>query len=339
MRHGYNSVAYQILNPGMQLWFAQGDDAVVGYVTHARTQVVAGAPVCPAERLVPVSQEFEAAAAARGERVCYFGAGDRFEHLLASSVSHAYVLLGAQPVWNPHDWDIVVRNGASLRAQIARARRKGVRVSEWSPGAAHEHPVLRRVLADWLTTRGLPPMHFLVEPETLGRLDDRRIFVADQSGTPIAFLIATPVPAQSGWLIEQWPRVRSAPNGTVELLINEAMRAFAAAGARYATLGLSPLSRHTSPTRARVPAWLRYTLAWLRVHGRRFYNFDGLDAFKAKFAPMRWEPIYAIAAAPHFSPRMLYAIACAFSNGSPGMLVARAMASAMQQEWRRWRAR
>ena len=28
--------------------------------------------------------------------------------------------------------------------------------------------------------------------------------------------------------------------------------------------------------------------------GTRCYNFDGLDAFKAKFPPERWESIYAI---------------------------------------------
>ena len=339
LRHGWNAVAYQILNPGMELWFAEDGDAVVGYVTHAGVRVVAGAPVCARERLASVAAEFEDAATARRERVCYFGAGERLERVLASSASHAFVLLGAQPVWDPHDWERGVGRKASFRAQLRRARNKEVRVSEWPAATAHEHPALRRVLAEWLATRGLPPMHFLVEPETLGRLDDRRIFVAEQGGAVIAFLIATPVPAQSGWLIEQWPRGRAAPNGTVESLINEAMIAFASAGARYVTLGLSPLSRHAPPALTRVPLWLRLTLAWVRVHGRRFYDFDGLDAFKTKFAPVRWEPVYAIANDREFSPRMLYAIGGAFSNGSPVLFVARGLAWAVRQELRQFRAR
>ncbi|MFP5356370.1 MAG: hypothetical protein ACLGIK_14675 [Gemmatimonadota bacterium] len=32
LRHGWNAVAYQILNPGMRRWFSQDGDAVAGYV-------------------------------------------------------------------------------------------------------------------------------------------------------------------------------------------------------------------------------------------------------------------------------------------------------------------
>ena len=30
---------------------------------------------------------------------------------------------------------------------------------------------------------------------------------------------------------------------------------------------------------------------WVRAHGKRFYNFEGLEAFKSKFRPDGWEPI------------------------------------------------
>ena len=140
-----------------------------------------------------------------------------------------------------------------------------------------------------------------------------------------------------------WPviRGRGAANGTNELLVDCAMRALAGSGAAFVTLGLAPLS-----TRARVseegqvphPMWLRAVLAWTRIHGRRFYNFDGLDAFKAKLQPESWEPIFAISVDRRFSIRTLYAIAAAFSAGSPVLLVARAVLGAVAQEARRARA-
>jgi len=61
------------------------------------------------------------------------------------------------------------------------------------------------------------------------------------------------------------------------------------------------------------------------LYGARFYNFGGLDAFKAKFNPEDWEPIYAIAEGASFPPRALYAIAGAFSGGTPFRLVVRAL--------------
>src|SRR4051812_37695444 len=47
MSHGWNSTCYQIINPGIEHWFAAAGDAVVGYVKAAGFRVVAGAPVCP----------------------------------------------------------------------------------------------------------------------------------------------------------------------------------------------------------------------------------------------------------------------------------------------------
>ena len=329
LRHGWNAVAYQILNPGLSLWFAAAGDAVVGYVRHTGVTVVAGAPVCAEERLAAVVREFEAA---RGPRVCYFAAGDRLESMLGRDAGRATVLLGAQPVWTPRRFADAIGGHASLRAQLARARNKGVVVEEWPAERASRHPALLRCLAEWLATRGLPPLHFLVEPDTLGRLWDRRVFVAVLGDEPVAFLVASPVPARDGWLVEQLVRGHRAPNGTSEVMVAAAMAALADGGARWATLGLSPLSRRAALDAPPTPAWLALTLRWVRAHGRRFYDFDGLDAFKAKLRPEWWEPIYALADEPRFSPRTLWAVAAAFSGGSPTLLMARAVGRAVVEE-------
>jgi phosphatidylglycerol lysyltransferase len=173
----------------------------------------------------------------------------------------------------------------------------------------------------------------MVEPETLSDLRDRRVFVAERKGSDaVAFTILSPVPARHGWLVEQIVRGRHAPNGTAELLIDCAMRAVAKSGSFYATLGLSPLSERAPVAAVSPPLWLRLTLRWVRLHGARFYNFIGLDTFKAKFNPESWEPIYAIAEGARFRPRDLYAIAGAFSGGAPLRLIGGAIWRAARQE-------
>ena len=339
--HGWNATAYQIVNPGIGHWFAAMGDAVVGYVRHARTRVVAGAPVCAAERLADVVEEFERASAAAGDGVCYFGAEGRLDQLLGGSRRHAHVALGAQPAWRPVAFGSLLQSRGSLRAQLNRARNKGVEVHEWRRGEVADREALRRVLGEWLATRGLPPLHFLVEPDTLDRLDDRRVFVARRGDAVTAFVVTSPVPARQGWLVEQFVRGRAAANGTIELLLDAAVRAMTADGAQYVTLGLAPLSRH-GPPHEHEPTWLRLVLGWVRAHGRRFYNFDGLDAFKAKFQPEQWEPVYAIARTGRvggtFPPRALWAIAGAFGACSPVTLMTHAVARAATQEARWLRA-
>lgn len=332
LRYGWNTTCYQILNPGFELWFAADADAVVGYVEHHNTCIVGGAPVCGHDRLAQVSAEFERAARDRGCRTCYFGAESRLEEVFRENDRYSMILLGGQPVWNPHVWPERLSHHASLRAQLNRARNKNVRVREWPAERARDHKVLQRSLDEWLAARGLPPLHFLIETDTLSRVFDRRVFVAEREGEVVGFLVASPVPTRSGWLVEQLVRGRGAVNGTSELLIDAAMRAMTADGAEFVTLGLAPLSTHTGRTHHSNPIWLKLLLEWLRVHGRRFYNFRGLEAFKAKFDPERWEPVYAIVNESSFGFRTLYAVAAAFAEGSPVGLIARAVGHAAVRE-------
>ena len=332
LKYGWNATAYQILNPGFTLWFSNDRDAVIGYVCKSGTRVVGGAPICENARLREVTREFVEDARAARQKVCFFGAGTRLENALAGDGSWSAANLGAQPSWNPGNWDGIIRAHSSLRAQLNRATNKNVSVSLVRDPDRDQLAQLRRCVGEWLETRGLPPLHFLVEPDTLALLDDRLLLVAAQGGTPIGFLVASPVPARKGWLIEQIVRGRHAPNGTAELMIDCAMREMAHLGATYATLGLCPLSRHSRFDERRMPGWLRISLAWVRAHGSRFYNFEGLDAFKSKFAPEGWEDIVALADDREFPPRALWAIACAFTDGSPLVLIVRALAKAARQE-------
>jgi phosphatidylglycerol lysyltransferase len=330
---GWNATAYQILNPGISLWFASAGDAVAGYRDWGGVRVVAGAPVCAPERLDASAQELEQEAYAAGTGVCYFAAGSRLEALRGGRNGYSRAVIGAQPVWDPARWAGILGERASLRAQLNRARNKDVSVEEWPADRAGADPAVRRCLKEWLAGRHMPPMGFLVEPRTLPRLWDRRVFVASRGGRPLAFLTAAPVPVRNGWLVEQIVRGAEAPNGTAELLVDAAFGAARDAGIGYFTLGLAPLSRvlHGARRDRENPLWLDFVFGWLRAHGRRFYDFQGLEQFKAKFRPDGWEPIYAICKGD-FSPRILLAIAAAFAGGSPFRFLGRAMALAVRQE-------
>jgi phosphatidylglycerol lysyltransferase len=334
LQFGWNATAYQILNPGIALWFSSRGDAVVGYVCKCGVRVVAGAPVCTEERLPEIVREWEAEVLAAGQTTCYFGAAGRIKELLEASREYSTVALGAQPIWKPAHWKGIIETHASLRGQIARTSNKGVTANLWPPQRALESPELRRILNEWLAARGLPTLHFLVEPDTLTFMEDRRVFVAEKEGHALAFLTLCPIPSRDGWLTEQFPRGDDAPNGTIEFLMDAAIRQVASEGARYVTMGLVPLSENGRLPGEENPAWLNVLLAWTRAHGRRFYNFGGLEHFKAKFEPDEWEAIYAISHERRFSPKSLYAIAAAFTEQSPLLAVARGLGKAARQEWR-----
>ncbi len=332
LAHGSNSTAYQILNPGIEHWFPTGIPAVVGYTRRARVLLAAGAPVCAPELLPRVCAEFEAFARAQGCRVCYVCAQERLRDLLPRR-AHAAIALGAQPVWDPRRWHAFVQSNASVRQQLNRSRNKSVEVESADPARSASSPELRSVLQEWLHARHLPPLHFLVEPDILRSLDaDRVLLVARRHGAAVAFLIASPIAARNGYLVEMLARSRSAPNGTIELLIDFAMRRFAEENRAYLTLGLVALARAAGHELRRNPFWLRGMMNFARAHANRFYNFRGLEHFRAKLSPTVWEPVYAISNEPRFSPQTLYAIGAAFSGISPWLAIGIGIAKAMRAE-------
>lgn len=332
LEHGWNSTCYQLINEGIEHWFSPDQLALVGFVRAGRLAIVAGAPVCTDERLAQTVTEWELYAASQNLVVCYFGAESRLQDHLGDSPEYVQVVLGSQPIWEPSGFVAAIQRERSLRAQLYRARNKLVQVAEWSCAQAENHPEIVAVLHEWLGNRGLPPLHFLVEPETLGNLFDRRIFVAVQRDHVIGFVTLCPIPAQNGWLTEQFVRSRRAPNGTIELLLHFAAESVAKQDYRLFTMGIVPLLSHGSHPNAADPRWLRIARGWANAHYTRFYNFRGLNEFKTKFNPESWEPVVVIVKDRRFRLSHLRAIGRAFTQMNPEVALLKGVWKAMRAE-------
>ncbi len=99
-------------------------------------------------------------------------------------------------------------------------------------------------------------------------------------------------------------RLPEAPNGTAELMIDAAMRAAAAEGSRYLTLGLAPLAGAVGP-------WLRIA----RRTGGPLYDFRGVHTFKAKLRPESWAPIFISYPRAQVGITTVYDALAAFARG------------------------
>jgi len=336
MEFGWNSTSYQILNPGIDLWFAAPANAVIGYTRRHGVLLVAGAPICPLAKLEQVCHEFELFAQARRCSVCYVCAEERLRSFFAPRSDHSTVALGAQPAWNPQDWPNLVAGHSSLRAQLRRSLNKSVRVEEMPTAEGRANAEIRDILHDWLSSRGLPPLHFLTEPHLLaGVVQDRVLLVARRDARIVAFLVTSPIPAKQGFMVELLARSREAPNGVSELLIDAAMRRFAAKHFQYGTLGLVALAHASDREIQRNPIWLQWMMRFARAHANRFYNFRGLEQFRVKMRPERWETLYAISNERRFSIRTLYAVGAAFSGIPPWMAIGVGAVKAIGEEFRR----
>jgi phosphatidylglycerol lysyltransferase len=316
LQYGWNSMCYQILNPGMTLWFSKQSIGVIGYVETSTHIIVAGTPITKESDLSDVVSEFTRCAVGKSKIICFFGAQQRISTLLSEIIPSSTIVLGAQPVWTPKEWLHTSIHKRSLRAQILRAANKNIEVKIVRNGISHIEADMRRCLHEWIRSRRLPPMHFLVEPNTIENVRDRILCVAKKDRNIIGYCVASPIPLRNGWLIEHIIRADDAPNGTSELLLHTLITEIEHRKSDFITLGLSPLSPHASVSHNH-PLWLRSSLSIIRSWGKIFYNFEGLDQFKSKYRPSGWEPVYAISTVPKPTLSTLYAIATAFTGISP----------------------
>ncbi len=337
LRYGWNSTSYQTLNAGMVHWFSRDREGMAAYVTRFGVRVCAGPPLCSEADLPIITEQFTADSRQRGERVCFFAVEERLCDVLQTQRRLYRIQIGSQPVWQLEDWCTVTAAHKSLRMQLHRARNKGIIVHEQAVSPPPDIGAMFSCLQDWQSRRTLPPLKFLTESVPLELLSDRRLFTAVHNGRVVGYLAAAPVPLRRGWLIEQIVRSHSAPNGTSELLVDAAMSTFASEGSQYATLGLAPLSQLASGV-SNAPGWLRILTMWMRLHGNRFYNFGGLEAFKAKLRPTTWEPIYLVSMGSQITPREIIAVASAFCSQNLFQVVQHVLVASVKQETQRLRA-
>jgi hypothetical protein len=263
----------------MERWLCAAGDGFVAYSDTGRAWVALGEPVAPPDRIAAVAEEFIAAAAEAGRRVRFFALEDP-----AAVPGLRSVAIGEQPMWRPAEWPTTVAGARSLREQLRRARAKGVAVRELVPSDldAAQRRRLEELAGRWQRSRSMAPMRFAVTVDLFGHAGERRYFVAERGEATVGALVAVPIHARDGWLLEDLLRDPAAPNGTTELLFDAAMRSLAAAGAEILSMGMAPLSGSV-PWPLRVA---RATTRWL-------FDFDGLRRFKAKLRPARWEPVHA----------------------------------------------
>lgn len=304
--YGQNATSFQLLERDFAHWFDPSSDAVVAYVDTGAAWVVGGEPLAREADRPEVAERFLAAAQHAGRRASFFAT----EGQLSQSMGFSRLLIGEQPIWDPADWDRTTLGASrSLRAQLRRAENKGVRVRRLSVGDVVEGTPMRASLdalvRRWQASRAMARMGFLVTVQPFLRPEERMLFVAELQGAPMAVLSMAPVYARDGWLFENLLRDPSAPNGTSEMLVDAGMRAAAARGSHWVTLGLAPLSGPVVPWLARVREW-----------ASPFFNFTGLRAFKAKLLPQRWEPIWMAYPRDTSWLRALVDALTAFAGGS-----------------------
>lgn len=281
-QYGTDAVSFQALKAGRHWWRdaprPEGTGARLAYVQSGRSWIAIGTPLIDPDARAEAVQRFVRAARAHRHRPVFFGVED-----LSPFAGCRTLMLGLQSVLKPSEWNATLRCSPKLREQLRRARAKGVTVRQVGAADLLEQTPLRREVErlrhEWLASRAMEPMGFLVAVEPFYKPDEHLYFIAERHGQAVQFLSAVPIHGCHGWLMEDMLRGPDAPNGTTELVVDTIMRRLDP-DVHWLTPGLTPL--------AGVSAW------WLRLArfvSASLYDFSGLQRFRARLRPASWRPV------------------------------------------------
>jgi phosphatidylglycerol lysyltransferase len=280
-KFGADAVSFLALESRMQFLQPHGSSpgSVVAYMDTGRAWVAVGLPLAENAQVGEVARAFVREAKKKGRRACFFACED------GEVPGFARLLLGEQPVWTPGTWRARLAQHRRLREQIRRAAAKGVairrvRAGELAPGTALRAQV-ESLARDWLASRRMAPMGFLVALEPFHLPEEHRYFIAERQGKLVEFLSAVPIYLRGGWLVEDVVRSGGAPNGTTEALLDGLMQDVGETDS--VTLGLAPLS-------GPISSWLRV----VRFVSRPLFDFAGLHAFRQRLRPAYWQRVWLV---------------------------------------------
>jgi fatty acid desaturase len=315
-KYGRNLHSFMILEPGLSFWSTE--DAAIAYADRGGYWVAVGGPLCAPERSLAVASEFREAAKSKGRKVVFFGVSQVLVDRLRGSDFDA-LQVGLAPVWDPAQWQGVVRSSEKLRNRLSKATRSGISVKLLKSALVHPGSAIGQQMVEivdaWANQKALPAMGFMVTVELFQHAERRRYFVVESQACVEGFAVCVPIYGRNGWLVEDMMLRPDSPAGCSEALIDAVMRRLSEDGAEIVSLGmvaLAGLDAVTDRTRKHpvLSGLLRFcskTMGWL-------YNFEGLYRFRNKLKPLEWQEVYVVTSGT-VSFWAIRAILMAFAQG------------------------
>jgi Phosphatidylglycerol lysyltransferase, C-terminal len=205
--------------------------------------------------------------------------------------------VGREPYVDLSDCVPTGKSGKGVRAARNQALRAGVKVEEWTGKMILGHPQMvgdmRRLLKTWKSRNIFDMSGFLNVVDPFQEMEHRRYFIATSEKQGLeAFLVATPIPGRNSYFLEDMVVRPGATRGTGELLTLESLVALAESKAAMASLGVVALTHVDKSCSHGLPPSAELAFVTLPKYANKIYNVEGLEMFRKRFKPKRWESIY-----------------------------------------------
>lgn len=328
-RYGYEHQSFVLLYGGTEVWWSSVPEAAVVYHRIGRAVIVGAAPLTARENLAEVLGRFLDWCRKENLDCLMLPIGAETAGV-AQSCGMGLLRIGESGYFKLPEWKPAGDKAKKVRAGVNQARKAGITVERYDParpGPAQSRAEIEELCQQWISTREVDALGWLLELDPFRLSEHKRYFLArSASGQLEGMLACCPVPARHGWYLEDLIRRPGTERGISELLVVEALKYLAAEGAELATLGTSPLAGIKPEGQFRNLARL---LGLVYEHLDAFYHFKALHRFKAKFAPSFTDPEFVAIWPPRIRLRLVLAVIKTFDPGG----MTGVMASKLRKLW------
>ena len=268
--------------------FSDSRQAFLMYAKHGRTWAALHDPVGPRCEWAELINKFVSLAHTHGGRAAFYQVrADSLPLYLDSGLT--LMKLGEEARVSLDAFDLNGPKRSALRYSLRRAQRDGCTTEVIDAADMPAYFELLRDISDrWLDSRAGREKSFSVAAFSEAYLAAQSVMLVRQNGVPVAFTTFMTTDLTVEATVGVMRHLPEASPYVMDYLFIELAMHLKSAGYRFLSLGMAPFSG-VQPMPLSSPLHRLGSMVW--KFGGRFYNFQGLRAFKGKFQP-GWEPRY-----------------------------------------------
>jgi phosphatidylglycerol lysyltransferase len=299
-----------------QFILSENRQAFIMYGVSGQTWVAMGDPVGPVEQWSDLLWQFRGLADDYADRAVYYEVSHEHLHLYLD-MGLTLLKLGEEARVPLSGFTLEGSARKNLRYIHRKLEKQGCSFEMVPAQSVPVHlTALQAVSDEWLQERNTREKGFSLGFFDPGYIRHFPVGMVRFQGSIVAFANIWSSAGQEELTVDMMRHRSDAPNGIMDFLFIELMLWGSAQGYEWFNLGMAPLSG--METHEPAPLWHRIGGLVVRF-GDHFYNFQGLRAYKQKFAPV-WHPRYLATPGGLSLPRTLTDIGALISGSVKGIL-------------------
>lgn len=290
--------------------FADSDDAFIMFGRRNRSWISLFDPTGAQSAWPGLVWNFMEQARGQGGRASFYQVRPQSLPMYVDAGLRAYKL-GEYAYVPLADFSLKGSARSGLRQAVNRGEREGLSLEILPAGISPEGLAELRAISDaWLAGHSAAEKGFSLGAFSGSYVRRGPVALVRAGARGVAFATLMQTDLSEEVSVDLMRNLPDAPAGAMDFLFVKLLTHYQSLGVGRFGLGMAPLSGMAEHPLA--PQWHRIARL-LFSHGEHFYNFQGLRAFKEKFAPV-WEPRY-LAAPGGIAPLFVLADVAALIGG------------------------